>query len=201
MDKAEKYWTAGAGVIRQDRSRAIAFSGGINTPRLRLRRPCESDAHTIARLVSDWEVSKQTISIANPYTLNDAHKFIRDSETDWQDGSQYVLCVERRSDNSLIGTVSIQISRKWGFRYGEIGYWAGRDYWGEGFTGEAIEPFLIFCRTTLGLKRIVARAFAENEASLRLLKRAGFRRVSRRTEVLPNRGGRRKIIHLRYKGK
>lgn len=200
MDKAEKYWSGEGTVLTKRRSRSIAFPGGINTPRLRLRRPCESDAHTIARLVSDWEVSKQTISIANPYTLNDAHRFIRDGETDWCKGAQYVLCVERRSDNCLIGTVSVQIFSKWGLRFGEIGFWAGREYWGGGYTGEAVEAFLVFCRATLGLRRITARAFVENEASLRLLERTGFRRVTSKTEVLPHRGGKRKIVHLRYKG-
>ncbi len=201
MEKAEKYWSVKAAAQPGAAPRAIAFSGAINTDRLRLRRLGESDAHTITRLVSDWEVSKQTISIANPYTLNEAHKFIRNGETDWQDGTQYVLCIERRTDNCLIGTISIQIYRKWGRRYGEIGYWAGREYWGKGYTGEAIEPFLVFCRSTLGLKTIDAKVFAENEASLRLLKRAGFREVTRKTEHLPHRGGRRKVVHLRHKSK
>jgi RimJ/RimL family protein N-acetyltransferase len=201
MDKAEKYWSAETFAGDRQKSGVTPFAGGMNTPRLRLRRPRNDDAHTITRLVSDWEVSKQTISIINPYTLDDAFRFIRDGEADWKKGRQYVLCMERRSDSALIGTVSIQIYRKWGLRYGEIGYWAGRDYWGEGYTSEAVEPFLVFCRSTLGLRRITARVFVENEASLRLLKSNGFRQVSRRTEVLPHRGGKRKIIHLRHKGK
>ena len=197
MEKAEKYWSAGAGAKAGGPRHEIAFSGSINTERLRLRRLCESDAHTIARLVADWEVSKQTISIANPYTLNEAHKFVRDGEVDWHDGTQYVLGMERRVDNCLIGTISVQIYHKWGRRLAEIGYWVGRDYWSQGFTSEAIEPFLIFCRSTLGLKRIDARVFVENEASLRLLDRAGFREVTRKVEHLPHRGGKRKIVHLR----
>lgn len=201
MEEAGKFWSVTSGARARELPREIAFAGSINTERLRLRCLCESDAHTITRLVSDWEVSKQTISIANPYTLNDAHKFIRTAEEDWHDGTQYVLCIERRADNCLIGTVSIQIYRKWGRRYGEIGYWAGREYWGKGYTSEAIESFLVFCKTTLGLKKIDARAFVENEASLRLLKRAGFREVARKTEHLPHRGGKRKVVHVRHKSK
>lgn len=201
MEKVEKYWSVRASAKAKGLPQEIAFSGGINTDRLRLRCLNESDAHMVARLVSDWEVAKQTISIAHPYTLDDAHTFIQDGEADWKKGTQYVLCVERRADHCLIGTVSVQIYRKWGRRYGEIGYWAGRDFWGEGYTGEAVEAFLVFCRSTLGLSRITARVFAENEASLRLLKRVGFRKVARRNALLPHRGGKRKIIHLRHKSK
>ena len=80
-----------------------------------------------------------------------------------------------------------------------LGYWAGVDYWGEGYTSEAVEAFLGFCKEGLGLSDLTAKVFKENEASLRLLKSLGFSVVARRTVNLPERGGRRKVIHLRHK--
>ena len=56
----------------------------------------------------------------------------------------------------------------------EVGYWLGRDHWGSGVATEALREFL-----RVHLRRpLLARAAADNVASLRVLEKCGFRRVA-----------------------
>lgn len=201
MEEAGKYWNVGNTIDVGEQARDIPFSGGLYTERLRLRRLIESDATTIQHMVSNWEVAKQTMSFPTPYTLDHALEFVRSAETEWNAGSQYVLGMERIRDEVLIGAISATVSRPFLRRHTEVGYWIGEEFWGQGLTSEAVTAFLQFCRQGLGLTRMTARVFAENEASLRLLENQGFNIHRQRTEHLPERGGKRKIIHLRSRKK
>ena len=201
MEEAGKYWTLGNLVDAKHSARDLPFSGGLYTERLRLRRLIESDAAAIQHMVSNWEVAKQTMSFPNPYTLDHALKFIQSTESEWKAGTQFVLGMERVRDSVLIGAVSATVSRRFLKRQAEVGYWIGEEFWGQGLTSEAMDIFLEFCRKGLGLTAMTARVFAENEASLRLLENQGFSIHRRRTEHLPDRGGARKIIHLRSRKK
>jgi RimJ/RimL family protein N-acetyltransferase len=201
MNKTSRYWSVGNRIGAGASSGDITFSGGINTVRLRLRRLCESDAPTITGLVSNWEVAKQTRTLPSPYTLDHALEFVRSGEVDWKKGSQYILGIERKSDCVLIGTVSVTIRKTWRRKIGEIGYWCGQEYWGEGYTSEAVAAFLIFCQSNLKLDVVQAKAFAENTASLNLLEAQGFCKTAKKTEIIPERGGKRKIIHLRLRSR
>lgn len=58
----------------------------------------------------------------------------------------------------------------------EIGWTFHPDAGGRGFATEAVEAMIEVCFTGLGLRRIEAGAFADNEPSWRLMERVGMRR-------------------------
>ena len=173
----------------------------IRTDRLTMRELHEGDAAAIQHMVSNWEVAKQTLSFPNPYTLDHAQKFISSTREDWEKKEGFALGLERHRDGVLIGAMSATIHRGLFRKEAEIGYWLGEEFWGQGFTSEAVEAFLGFCRHSLRIRRFSARVFAENEASLRLLENFGFQFHRRQARQLPDRGGKREIIHLRLKMK
>lgn len=49
-----------------------------------------------------------------------------------------------------------------------------QEYWGKGYMAEAIEAVVQYCFSKLGLKKIVADVLPGNEASERVLTKAGF---------------------------
>ncbi|MBD3728449.1 MAG: GNAT family N-acetyltransferase [Sphingomonadales bacterium] len=55
----------------------------------------------------------------------------------------------------------------------EIGYWIGRDFWGQGYATEAGRAVLEIART-LGHKRLTAGHFVDNPASGKVLRKLGF---------------------------
>jgi RimJ/RimL family protein N-acetyltransferase len=52
----------------------------------------------------------------------------------------------------------------------EVGYWLGRDYWGQGLATRALSAFL----TQLKRRPLYARVAKDNLASLRVLEKCGF---------------------------
>lgn len=57
----------------------------------------------------------------------------------------------------------------------EIGYWIGKPYWGQGLSTEAARAIIKEARETLGVEALLAGAFADNPASLRVLQKLGFK--------------------------
>jgi RimJ/RimL family protein N-acetyltransferase len=62
----------------------------------------------------------------------------------------------------------------------ELGYWLGREFWGRGIAGAAVQKYL-----ASELQRPLFAIVAEhNAASRHILSRCGFREVSRKGDVL-----------------
>jgi len=57
----------------------------------------------------------------------------------------------------------------------EIGYWIGKPYWGQGLSTEAAKGIIDEAKETLGVKALLAGAFADNQGSLRVLEKLGFK--------------------------
>ena len=60
----------------------------------------------------------------------------------------------------------------------EVGYWIAPDRWGQGYATEALGGLLSLARLS-GHRRIVGRHAADNPASGRVLRKAGFRPTGR----------------------
>ena len=58
----------------------------------------------------------------------------------------------------------------------ELGWTLHPDHAGQGYATEAVRELLRVCFEDLGLRRVTATCFAENEASWRLMERVGMRR-------------------------
>jgi RimJ/RimL family protein N-acetyltransferase len=58
----------------------------------------------------------------------------------------------------------------------ELGWVFHPDYGGQGYATEAVRELIRICFTDLGLRRLTANCFADNEASWRLMERVGMRR-------------------------
>ncbi|HEV2887627.1 MAG TPA: GNAT family protein [Jatrophihabitans sp.] len=58
----------------------------------------------------------------------------------------------------------------------ELGWVFHPDYAGRGYATEAVRELIRICFTDLGLRRVTAGCFADNEASWRLMERVGMRR-------------------------
>jgi RimJ/RimL family protein N-acetyltransferase len=60
-----------------------------------------------------------------------------------------------------------------------VGYWLGREFWGRGIGARALQAFV-----TLLPRPLLALVAHENRASIRVLEKAGFRRVKHEDEDL-----------------
>ncbi len=59
---------------------------------------------------------------------------------------------------------------------GSVGYWIGSKYAGQGYMGKAMAALLPFYFREMGMHRLEAACLPHNEASIKVLTRAGFQR-------------------------
>jgi len=57
----------------------------------------------------------------------------------------------------------------------EIGYWIGKEYWGRGLMSKVIKEVVSYGFRELKLKRITAKVFPFNKASMRVLEKNHFK--------------------------
>ena len=147
----------------------------------------------MARLANDEKVACATDRLPYPYTLEDAQDFITANQADQVAGRGFALAIERSLDGSLIGIIGLRRNAEvadtnptadatenatdnW-----ELGYWLGREHWGQGYGTEAVRRLLRFAFETLGLAEIRAKVAVLNPASARLLAKAGAEKIADRT--------------------
>ena len=59
-------------------------------------------------------------------------------------------------------------------RSGEVGYWLGEPFWGQGIATAAVRAFVKYVFATFDLVRLDACLYEWNPASARVLEKAGF---------------------------
>jgi len=140
--------------------------------KINLRRIRRSDAESIYRHVIDREIARYTF-IPHPYLIEDAYAFIRLSHRQIRRKTNFPLGMEQKETGQIIGMISLDhVSHE--HKNAELGYWLGKQFWGQGIAKEAIKLILSFGFKELKLKRIYARVMHPNIASAKLLEKSGF---------------------------
>lgn len=80
----------------------------------------------------------------------------------------------RRERGDLVGGVGVS------FAEGEIGYWLGEDYWGNGYATEAVRALTDESFSRHSLPSLWAAVRPGNDGSCRVLEKVGFLRKGTR---------------------
>lgn len=143
----------------------------LETQRLKLRVLEPTDAPQLLPYRSDERVAHY--QSWRPRDLADAVRFIRETNegVPGRSGSWLQLAICQAGDG-LIGDLGIHFldSDQW-----EIGYTLAPDNQGKGYAAEAVGAVLDDAFRHRGIHRVTASVDPANEASIRLLKRLGFR--------------------------
>jgi [ribosomal protein S5]-alanine N-acetyltransferase len=109
---------------------------------------------------------------------------IRRYAEDQRSDLAYPLFVFRKSDNVLLGGLTLANIRRGCAQAGNLGYWMGAAYSRQGYMTAAVKLVIPFAFETLRLHRIEAACIPANLASIRLLEKTGFRREGFAREYL-----------------
>lgn len=168
----------------------------LETERLWLRWPRMADAENIARLAGDPDVASQTANIPHPYNLRDAEQFIRRARAENESGQGLVLALAfKRQPHEAIGVIGAHGSQFRGTA--GLGYWLGRDYWGQGLMTEAGRGFIDLIFGVTSLAEIVCDSLPDNLGSRRVQEKLGFASLGDLEIEAPARGGRLKVARTR----
>lgn len=150
----------------------------IETDRLTLRPPTHSDFRSWAALRRDsqeflipWEPEWADDHLTRKAFTNRVYWAARSIAN----GSAMPLFLVRRSDEALMGAITLDNIRRGPAQAGTLGYWTGAPFAREGYMREAIGAVVHHAFTRLDLSRIEAACLPENKASRGLLEASGFK--------------------------
>ena len=150
----------------------------LQTERLTLRPPTHSDFRPWAALRDDsrdfltpWEPTWAPEHLSRKAFTNRVYWAQRSIST----GTALPLFIFRRSDQTLLGAITLDHIKRGPAQSGVTGYWIGQQYARQGFMREAIMATVHYAFTTLDLSRIEAGCLPENTPSRSLLEKCGYK--------------------------
>ena len=147
----------------------------IRTARLLLGTFESEDAPDLQRMAGAREIADTTVAIPHPYGLDHALAWIANQRRESVRGRATNFAIRLLAGSQLIGCASLRdIDRE--HLQAELGFWLGRDWWGQGYATEAATAVIQFGFDTLGLNRICAHHMARNPAAGRVLLHVGMSR-------------------------
>ena len=103
---------------------------------------------------------------------------------DQRSDTSYAFFLFRKSDEALVGGLTLANIRRGVAQAGSLGYWVGEPFARRGLMTGAVRALVPFSFGSLRLHRIEAACIPSNAASIRLLEKTGFVREGYAREYL-----------------
>lgn len=146
----------------------------ITTKRLRLRLFDKSDAANVAGLCNNYNIYKSTMYLPFPYKVEDAVSWIDRHADNFKAERSYEFAITDKETGELFGAIAL--SHNHHFNNGELAYWIGEEFWGNGYATEAAEALLQFAFKVKSYHKVFARYFASNPASGKVMEKLGMKK-------------------------
>lgn len=166
----------------------------LETPRLILRPWEPGDAPWLYEYARDPDIG--------PAAGWEPHKSVAKSEAvirDFLTGPE-IYAVVLKSEGHIVGCAGLYLGAGANMHLpegeGELGYWMGKPYWGQGLTSEASREIIRRGFEDLHLNAIWCGYFEGNEKSRRVQEKCGFRFHHTNENLLWERTGERKTEHV-----
>ncbi len=150
----------------------------IDTDRLYLRPPQHGDYRGWSALRRDsaaflqpWEPSWANDHLSRKSFTNRVYW----AQRSISGGTAVPLFLIRKTDDMLLGAITLDNIRRGPAQAGTTGYWIGEPFARAGYMREAIAAVIHYAFTTLDLSRIEAGCLPENTPSRRLLENCGYK--------------------------
>jgi [ribosomal protein S5]-alanine N-acetyltransferase len=152
-----------------------------------LRSPQMSDYGEWAALreasrafLTPWEPTWPADDLSRSAYRRRIRRYTEDQRTD----QSYAFFLFRRSDQALVGGLTIANIRRGVAQAGSLGYWTGEPFARKGLMTAGVRALIPFAFGTLRLHRLEAACIPTNTPSIRLLENTGFTREGYAREYL-----------------
>lgn len=146
---------------------------------VQLRYPLASDYKSWSRLraasadfLQPWEPRWPSDDLSHEAFRKRLKRYAKEIKAQ----SGFPFFIERKSDKTLLGGISLGHVRRGVSQSGQIGYWIGKEFAGQGHMSEGLELLCNFAFSSLNLHRLEAACVPSNIRSIGLLEKAGFER-------------------------
>lgn len=144
----------------------------IETGRLLLRLFNKADAEKVTVICNNYNIYKCTLSLPYPYTTHYALSWIEKNNENFYGEEAYNFAITDKQSGELYGFVGVSHSKT--HKNGEMGYWIGEEYWGNGYATEAVCALIEFAFEEKNFHRVFARRFSSNTSSGKVMTKAGM---------------------------
>jgi len=145
----------------------------LETERLILRPIAQSDVPVLHPLINDVDVACTMLSTPHPYPRDEFSSFVNKALEAMERRERYEMAITQKETGLAFGAIRF-FNISWEHLRSEMGYWLGKQYWGSGYATEATKRMIRFGFEELGLERIHAHCLTTNQASARVLEKAGL---------------------------
>jgi len=136
--------------------------------------------------LNDWEVAQWLIAPPHPYGRDDFERYAEIVRNDHASDFPTLFAIAIRESDELAGCMAVTPKSH---AVGELGYWLARAHWRQGYANEAATAAIEAATRHPEIRRLVATIDPENEASRRVLAKAGFTLVGQTSRDQPTRRG------------
>jgi ribosomal-protein-alanine N-acetyltransferase len=145
----------------------------IDTGRLELHPFTEGDADFVLRLLNEPSFLRY-IGDRGVHDLESARRYIAEGPVaGYASHGHGLMRVVRKTDGAALGMCGVL--KRDSLPDADIGFSFFPDYWSQGYAFESAAAVMRHARETLGVGRILAITTQDNEPSMRLLGKLGFR--------------------------
>jgi [ribosomal protein S5]-alanine N-acetyltransferase len=135
-----------------------------------------TDIDKLVKYLNDTEIYNNTLTVPFPYTKEDGEYFVSLCKKKKKKYGKNTNWTIRDKNKKLIGGCGFHMKYKRSLKKDEIGYWLARPYWNKGIMTKVVNKLCEIGFRKFGLTRIEATVFIHNEASCRVLEKAGFKK-------------------------
>lgn len=136
-----------------------------------LREQTLEDTENFFHYYTDPDVGKYILA-SKPATLLEASKEVQYCRNLFYTKQGIYWTIARKSDNQMIGAIGLYMNNT--HYRAEITYDLAKSHWRQGIMLKAINTVVKYALSQMNLSRIEAVTRSENQASMALLKKAGF---------------------------
>lgn len=143
----------------------------IETERTALRKPTLKDVQDLIESGNDYDVHYNSFFLMKyPFEEKEAIEVIEEKKKNME---RFVI--ELKKEKKVIGIFDIyNINLKDGKI--KIGYWIGKKYRRQGYAEEVLKNMIKFIFENFSVNKIIATTLINNEPSMKLLEKVGFRK-------------------------
>jgi ribosomal-protein-alanine N-acetyltransferase len=144
----------------------------LETERLKLVQVENEHSQSFYDIMSRDEVTKY-YGMDSLQSVEEASKIVGSFKKTFKSNRGIRWGIVLKDSGDFVGTLGLNNLSTWS-KKSEIGFELHPSHWNKGITTEAIKEVLRFSFKDLGLFRMGAITYPQNEASIQLLKRLGF---------------------------
>ena len=130
--------------------------------------------------LAPWEPTWPSDDLSRSAFRRRLRRYAEDQRAD----TSYAFFLFRKSDETLVGGLTLANVRRGVAQAGSLGYWIGEPFARRGLMTGAVQALVPFSFGSLRLHRLEAACIPSNAASIRLLEKTGFEREGYAREYL-----------------